>query len=64
MPSLKGKVETAFKDKISSLQKQDVGYESLMAIQDLKILHNEFDIPVLIDSYIKKYGITNDILNF
>lgn len=35
-----------------------------MYIQNLKVFHNEFDIPVLIEGYLKKYGSNNDISEF
>lgn len=35
-----------------------------MLVQDLKSFHNEFDIPILIDSYIKRNGTTGDVMDF
>ena len=37
----------------------------LMYIQDLKIYHNEFDVPLLVEQYIKRYQTSeNDIYEF
>ena len=43
--------------------KTEIGYEALLFVQDLKMFHNENNIPLLIDRFIEKHGIQHDLLN-
>lgn len=38
-------------------------YNALLFVEDLKLFHNEHDVPYLVDKYIDKYSISNELSN-
>ena len=45
-------------------KKKKVGFDSMIFVQDLKMFHNEFEIPAMLDGFLKKYGQNGDIVEF
>ena len=43
------KMQGAIKQKIMDEKKKKIGFDTLMFVQDLKLFHNEFDLPTMID---------------
>jgi hypothetical protein len=42
----------------------NVGFDALMYIQDLKIFHNENNLPILIDKFIKDFGAEKELAGY
>ncbi|CDW72655.1 UNKNOWN [Stylonychia lemnae] len=64
MSPLGMKVVSAVKQKLGDIKNKQVGFDTLLFAQDLKLFHNEYDIPILVDKYIKKYGANGDVMDF
>ena len=58
------KLGASLKQKVED-KKRQVGFDLLMYVQDLKVFHNENDVPRLIENYLKRHGSNGgDVLDF
>eukprot|EP00347_Sterkiella_histriomuscorum_P010745 403375083 len=58
------KMQKSMQKKYMEEKKKKVGFDSMIFVQDLKMFHNEFEIPAMLDGFLKKYGQNGDVVEF